>query len=136
MSVNISNITDIIQERTNNDITVIVYPSSYGSPPSYLYGTYQFTISDDRKLTAIKGKNKGEIILNKQAYDEIINALNTIELNNSSLNDGFIFDSWNMEIRYNYKTYNIHCWQDAYTERLTDLITEISPIDVSLYDFS
>ena len=51
-------------------------------------------------------------------------------------NEWIIFDSWNMEIRYNYKTYNIHCWQNAYTERLTDLITEISPIDVSLYDFS
>ncbi len=134
--INVTNVATNINQYINTytDIIIDIYPSSYGSPSSS--GTYHFKISADGELTVSKSKINESVDLEQNDFDNIINILNEIEENSELLDYKVIFDSWDMQIYYNHQTYRLNCWHDIYSEELIELLTDISPINIELYDFS
>ena len=67
----------------------------------------------------------------------ILKLLKEIENNKDSLNYKIVYDSWDIAIYYNRKSYKINYYTDnAYVKELINLLIDISPIHVDLHGWS
>lgn len=143
-----------LNENINNvepsdNIIIAIYPTGTDSE------TYYFDINVDGKLTAIFGTRKTDNIVSKNFISytsdveekvvnlyqkdivHILKLLKEIENNKDSLNYKIVYDSWDIAIYYNLKSYKINYYTDnAYVKELINLLIDISPIHVDLHGWS
>lgn len=135
--------------KTNNNIIIAIYPTGTYDE------TYYFDINTDGKLTALFGTRKTDNISSKHFISDISNVKEKViylhqkdivqilkllvEIENSKdlLNYKIYYDSWDIAIYYNQKSYKINYYTDnIYVKELINLIVNISPIQVDLHGWS
>ena len=120
-----------LNENINNvepsdNIIIAIYPTGTDSE------TYYFDINVDTSDVEEKVVN-----LYQKDIVHILKLLKEIENNKDSLNYKIVYDSWDIAIYYNRKSYKINYYTDnAYVKELINLLIDISPIHVDLHGWS
>lgn len=137
--------TNINVVEPNNSIVIAIYPIGTDSE------TYYFNIDMNVKLGTRKTDNisSKEFINNTSIVEQkvidlqqkdivqILKLLKEIENNKDSLNYKTFYDSWDIAIYYNLKSYKINYYTDnVQVNALINLMIEISPIKVDLHGWS